>query len=508
VGDLSAAVIVADVIAAVVLGVLVDWFRKASFQKSYESYSTLEARMQQEPFLRQVHLLSLVSIRLGLSLVIGILAILLMADLVSDASHPFAQTGFPRPGDLDATFGTGGIVITPIGTGRDLASGVAVQPDGKIVVAGPADSGGDLDFAVIRYTISGTLDTTFGAGGVVTTPIGSGWNEATDVAIQADGKIVAAGFADDGNSVDFAIARYVVSGMLDATFGSTGVVTTPIGSGSAFANSIAIQSDGKILMAGHADNGSDWDFTVVRYTISGTLDTAFGNTGVVTTPVGFSEDFADGLAIQPDGKIVVVGGSAHNDSDFDFAVVRYTAAGTLDNTFGSSGIVTTPIGPGRDIARAVAVQADGRIVVAGHADNGSDNDFALVRYGAFGALDSTFGAGGVTTTPVGSYFDSAYGVAIQPDGKIVATGSTWYGSDRDFALVRYAASGVLDSTFGNGGVVTTPIGRSFDGALDVAIQPDGKIVAAGSASNGSDADFAVVRYHAGCFVYLPLVLRN
>jgi uncharacterized delta-60 repeat protein len=193
----------------------------------------------------------------------------------------------------------------------------------------------------------------------------------------------------------------------------------------------------------------------------------------------------------------VAAGYSDNGSNFDFALVRYNTNGTLDTTFGASGIVTTPVGTGHDVANALGIQSDGRIVAAGSSYNsGSNNyDFALVRYNANGTLDTGFGTGGIVITPIGSGFDIAYALGIQPDGRIVAAGSSDNGSNFDFALVRYNANGTLDTGFSIGGIVTTPIGSSDDYAIALGIQSsDGKIVAAGYSYNGSNFDFALVRY--------------
>ncbi len=464
--------------------------------------------MQETLFTKQSRLLS-ISIRLGVSLALGILTVLLPIGLVPVASPSLAPAGPLGPGDLDTTFGSGGIVTTSIGPFHDYAYAVAIQPDGKIVVAGSTGNGSDGDFALARYTVSGTLDTTFGSGGVVITPIGTGdpwWDGALGVAIQPDGKIVAVGYADNGSRRNFALARYTISGTLDTTFGSGGIVTTQIGNGGLgwdHANGVALQPDGKIVVVGTASNVAGFDFALARYTVSGTLDTTFGSGGIVTTPISTSGDFAYCVAVQPDGKIVAAGYAS-----VDLAVVRYTTSGTLDTTFGSGGIVTTPIGSGISRANGVALQPDGKIVAAGSAENGGANDFALARYTISGTLDTTFGSGGVVTTPIGPGNEWAYGVVIQRDGKIVAAGSAYNGSNNDFALARYAVSGMLDTTFGSGGIVTTQIGPSHDYAQGIALQRDGKIVAVGYASNGSVNDLALVRYHAGYVVYLPVVFRN
>ena len=404
----------------------------------------------------------------------------------------------PAPGSLDTSFGTGGTgtVTTPIGTSNDHANAVAIQPDGKIVAAGVSDNGSNIDFALVRYNTDGSLDTTFNnTTGKVTTPIGADNDEAYAVAIQPDGKIVAAGYSDNGSNLEFALARYNTNGNLDTTFNTTGKVTTTIGTDDNVADAVAIQPDGKIVAAGWSDNGSNAHFTLVRYDTNGSLDTSFGTGGKVTTPIGTDKDVAIAVAIQPNGKIVAAGYS-DNGGNWDFALVRYNIDGSLDASFGTGGKVTTPIGTGQDIAYAVAIQPDGRIVAAGNSLNGSNyDDFALARYNINGSLDATFNTTGRVTTPIGTYDDYAYDVAIQPDGKIVAAGYSYNGSNYVFALVRYNTDGNLDTSFGTGGRVVSPIGSGEDQALAVAIQPDGKIVAAGYSYNGSNDDFAVARYH-------------
>jgi uncharacterized delta-60 repeat protein len=400
-------------------------------------------------------------------------------------------------GSLDNTFGTNGIVITYLGGSGDVARSLATQSDGKIVAAGFSSNGSNVDFVIVRYNSNGSLDNTFGTSGIVVTPIGPSDDVANSIAIQSDGKITAAGYSDDGSDdYDFAIVRYNSNGSLDNTFGTNGIVTTSVGVSTAYANSIAIQSDGKIVAAGYSDNGSDDDdFTIIRYNPNGSLDNTFGTNGIVTTPVGASGDFAYSIAIQSDGKILAAG-YFYNGSNYDFAIVRYNPNGSLDNTFGTNGIVTTSIGADYDYSYSVAIQSDGKILAAGYSYNGSDYDFAIVRYNSNGSLDYTFGTYGIITTPVGALSDYARSIAIQSDGKIAAAGYYYNGSDYDFAIVRYNSDGSLDNTFGTNGIVTTPVGPSDDAAHSIAIQSDGKIAAAGYYYNGSDYDFVIVRYNS------------
>ncbi len=276
-------------------------------------------------------------------------------------------------------------------------------------------------------------------------------------------------------------AAVAAPGDLDPSFGSSGKVTTDFG-GSDAASAVAIQTDGRIVAAGRSGSG---DFALARYNVDGSLDPTFGSSGMVMTDFGGS-DAASAVAIQPDGRIVTAGRSGSGD----FALARYNADGSLDPSFGSGGKVTTDFG-GFDLALGVALQSDGKIVAAGQ--GGSSFDFALARYNADGSLDTSFGSGGKVTTDFG-VFEAATAVAIQRDGKIVATGSTFSSGFQQFALARYNADGSLDTSFGSGGIVTTDFGfgSGFGGAL--AIQSDGKIVAAGRAGS----DFVVARYNGDC----------
>ncbi|MCP4350252.1 MAG: hypothetical protein GY795_32655, partial [Desulfobacterales bacterium] len=401
-------------------------------------------------------------------------------------------------GDFDTSFSTDGLVTTDFGSGNSMGYSIAIQPDQKIVVAGEYNAfhlGHNNYFALARYTSNGSLDSTFGTDGKVTADFG-GHDIGRSVAVQPDGKIVAAGYSETNG--DFALVRYTSNGTLDDTFGSAGKVTTSYGNYEGCL-SVAVQADGKIVAAGFSHNGSVQDFAVMRYNSDGSLDTGFDGDGIVTTPVGTGNDVGIGLLIQPDEKIVVTGIS-YNGTDNDFAVVRYNSDGSLDTSFGGDGTVTTPVGSGEDMGCFADVQSDGKIVLAGHSFNGSDDDFAMVRYNSDGSLDTGFGTGGKLTTPVGSGDDRSYGVCIQSDGKIVITGESYNGSNYDFAIARYNSDGSPDTTFGNGGIVTTDKENTDNSIHAAAVQSDGNIVTAGYSINayaGWTKNFVVARYLSG-----------
>jgi uncharacterized delta-60 repeat protein len=396
-------------------------------------------------------------------------------------------------GDLDPSFGAGGKVTTVLGSDVSAGQSVVGQNDGKILVAGSSHNGANYDFALVRYTTAGALDTSFNGTGKVTTPISNDHDLGSAVAVQGDGKILVAGSSFIGGYINFALARYTNGGALDTALNGSGKVTTHF-SGSDRAHSTAVQSDGKILVAGFSYNGIRYNFALVRYTSTGALDTSFNGTGKVTTPVGPNHDEAYSVAVQGDGKILVAG-TSYNGSNYDFALVRYTSAGALDTSFNGTGKVTTPIGSSADIGSAVLVQSDGRIILAGSYYNGSNYDFALARYMSTGALDTSFGGGlGTVTTPIGSGNDYGKSGILRSDGKIIVAGEFYNGSNYDFAVVRYTSTGALDNSFGSGGKVNTPVGSSDDRGRGVALQSDGRVVVAGTSHNGSYDNFALVRY--------------
>jgi uncharacterized delta-60 repeat protein len=345
----------------------------------------------------------------------------------------FAVVRYNTDGSLDSSFGSNGRVVTHLSDNYDGAMAVAIQPDGKIVVAGRCDRT-DSNSAVVRYNPNGSLDASFNSTGLVIT---SGI-VVSSVAIQADGKIVVAGSSGNGN---FAIVRYNADGSLDTSFNGSGRGTTPVGGG---ANSVAIQADGKIIAVGQSRNGSS-AFVLVRYNADGSLDTSFNGTGNVITSVGNAGGGASDLAIQTDGKIVVAGYSLAT-SDWrtaDFAVVRYNPDGSLDTSFGGTGKILNPDSDSGDYASSVAIQPNGKIVVAGDSSSiGSDfsvegSDFALVRLNPNGSLDTSFNGTGTVITSVGNAWDHASSVAMQPDGKIVVAGDSGPDEFKDFVVVRY-----------------------------------------------------------------------
>lgn len=342
----------------------------------------------------------------------------------------------------------------------------------------------------------GDLDLTFNGTGKVITPIGFD-DGAQSIAIQSDGKIVVAGYDFSSSKYNFALVRYNTDGSLDMTFDGDGIVVTAIGASTDVAFAVAIQADGKIVVAGESYNGANYDFAVARYNADGTLDTTgFGTgTGKVTTPIGAGNDIAFSVAVQTDGKIVVAGYS-RNGTDEDFALVRYNADGSLDTGFNGTGKVVTPTGAGNDHIYNIKIDSTGRIVAGGKI--GVNADFALARYNSNGSLDTAFDGDGILTTAFGAGDEIVNSVALQADGKIVAAGyASFPGTALDFALARYNTDGTLDLTFGGGtGKVTTAVTSSDDSINGIGFE-GAKILAGGFRfSVSGNHDFAVARYNA------------
>jgi uncharacterized delta-60 repeat protein len=344
----------------------------------------------------------------------------------------------------------------------------------------------------------GDLDPDFGEGGKVTTSFAEvGYVSANSIAVQPDGKVVVAGAATGagGGTTDFALVRYNGNGTLDSAFGTNGKVTTGILRAYDEAFAVAIQSDGKIVAAGGSGDFSTSDgFALVRYNSDGSLDPTFGDGGKVTTAFDGGISEAHAIAILSDGTIVA-GGYVERVTGFHFALARYKSNGKLDKSFGSGGKVATFFSNFFASARSMAIQPDGKIVLAGFSINEStQEDFAVARYNSDGSLDSSFGAGGKVNTDLFGHHDLAFAAALQTDGRIVLAGVSGSNTS-DLALARYNSDGSLDASFGSNGKVLTDLGGD-DAIYAAGIQRDGRIVAAGATVVGGEYDFTVARYES------------
>jgi len=411
-------------------------------------------------------------------------------------SSKIALAHFLENGALEPSFGPAGKVVTPLMSLGECTC-VLARTDGTLIAIGYAQTPQNVRGCLeVRYHSNGSLDTAFGQDGQMVHSMGALGGNVSTACLGNAGKVVAAGsmlFYDVG---DFAIVRMTASGGTDEGFRGgisarqTGGVDSPLKS--------AIQSGGRVLACGGISSGGSSRMGVVRYDSSGQADASFGSQGVAAVDFGVSgSSIGRSLAVMSDDKVIVVGSSGSQDQ---FAVARFLANGVLDNTFGSGGRVRTSVGTATESAYDVALLANGKILVAGTARNGSNNDFALVRYLSNGTLDAQFGIGGKVLTAVGPGDDHANSMVVQPDGKIILAGRASTETDADFALVRYNADGSLDETFGTGGKIMTPVGAGWDQGVEVVLQPDGKILLAG---NSSQVPYQGVAQDMGFVRYLP-----
>ena len=411
-----------------------------------------------------------------------------IADEGRTASTPPGPEGVGVPGSLDDTFGGDGQVELNPTAGDDYARDVALQQDGRIVTAGRHGRFGG-QFGIARFLADGSPDPSFSGNGWTSTNFGPDYDLAYAVAVQPDGKIVAAGYAAPGG---FALARYQTNGALDPTFSGDGKVVTHLPAGFEFAAGLAIQPDGKLVLVGGI-GGHGGQFAVLRYRSNGTLDPTFSGNGWAVTNITGGDDWAWDVALQPDGRIVAGGiaNGGRDDSNFQPVVMRYNPNGSVDTTFSGDGRIIPRLSQS-SVVTAVQIQPDGGIVLAGQLGRDTTTAFALWRLTSGGALDSQFSQDGKMVYDFGSGRNWAADVALQPDGGIVAVG-TGPGGRGQFAAIRLLSNGDLDGTFGTGGTVRTNVTAEFDVAFGVALQPDGMIVAAGG-SNGAAGRVALVRY--------------
>jgi len=442
--------------------------------------------------------------------------------LVAGLSVGIVSVNAQQPGQLDPTFGSGGKVITHIGgpiEGSD-GSAIAVYPNGDFMVAGshttydPSDTiePYNKDILIVRYKPDGALDITFGSNGIVTMDLGMGDEYINAVALQTDGKVVLVGSAGvDPPGVDpdfdFLLLRLNTNGTPDISFGLNGIVIPPSsGSGHNWLHSVAVQPDGRIVIAGRLYNVSHWDFFIARYLDDGMLDPTFGIV-VADFPIfsGLGNDIATSIAIAADGKLVV-GGYTQKGGLSDFAVARYNPDGSLDNTFGVGGMVTTDFNSKYERAFSLVIAPDGKILLAGNVAKsglGDSNVLGMARYNPDGSLDASFGNNGKVLADFGNAPSTWSSLALQDTSRIVVAGTVQFNFS-DFAVRRYLPTGVPDGSFGTNGIAITDLFERGDQASAIGIQFDSKILAAGSSDKmPSGIGVSVARYYGHITVGVP-----
>jgi uncharacterized delta-60 repeat protein len=412
------------------------------------------------------------------------------------------------PGQLDPTFGTSGLATYSLATGgNDYAHAVIVQSDRKILVAGHCFNNGNIDFCLARYDSNGSKDSAFGLNGTVLTPFGVGTDMPYSVLEQADHKILVAGGCTYDVTSRFCLVRYLPNGLLDVSFGQVGKLVLSMAFGSGYqiderATAVALTSDGLILVAGNcliAGKGFG-DLCVARLYNDGRNDPNFGEGGRKFISVGDRSTDLSRMVVQPDGRIVF-GGTCYVGSQRMFCAIRLLSDGRLDISFGGAGRVLTPVSGVIDAAYALALQSDGKIVLAGNCDVSGNDQACVVRYKPSGELDATFGIGGkVTTVRVG--ITSISQVLIDSAGSITLTGTCATTGQQVFCASRYRPDGSIDTTFADAGRAWIPIGiweysGPVAGSWDAATQGDEKLVLVGYCLDGGEFKFCLARIKGG-----------
>ena len=389
-----------------------------------------------------------------------------------------ARPAAAAPGALDTSFSGNG--IHSMFTGGATAQAVAIDAQDRIVVAGYT-FGRRTDVAVARVRPNGGADGSFGGDGRVRIDLGAK-DQALDVAIDSDGKIVVVGKRTTRLGARWFVIRLLTGGARDRSFGGDGVVVTDFGRRYEHANAVAIGSGDRILVGGSASGGLHERWAFARYLSGGALDSSFGGDGRVTMSLSLSGEEVQDLVIDS-GEILAAG---YAESGFlpRFAIAKLRSDGSRVASFGTNGVKFVSVGVGADAAFGLAVQADGKPVLAGYASSGGRADWGVVRLGAGGGLDGGFGGGGIVTTAFTPAYELAASVAVQPDGRIVVVGRARgpSGTD-DLAVVRYGTGGGLDGSFsGNGKALFNPY-REDDAARDVLVHESKILIVGDSIQN-------------------------
>lgn len=428
---------------------------------------------------------------------------------------------------LDTSFGTNGIASVPMSANEhDRFMAVAYAPDGAFYAAGFVSQGGDQAMALARFNANGTPDKSFGKDGVATVNVAAGGKTAElarAVVVQSSGKIVIAGpiehdtaaTGDAAKDTDIAVLRFDSQGKLDPSFGKEGIARIDLGTGVA-TSATAFVGDtpwglgslpgDKLVVFGSAlttagGDRTDTDYVLTGLTSAGAIDTAFGNGGKLVVDLKGSVDSPRNVSIQPDGTIVATGYSRDADGIVSPVIIRATAAGVLDQTFGSGGVATAKVLPGVAESYAVAIQGD-NYVTTGYgrgADAGEKVDLIVSRFKADGSWDKSFGSEGVMRLDLTKDDDRGRNIIALPDGRLLVVGSgKMNATNVDGIVVMLTKDGALDTSFGTSGYVLSDLGGPADSWYGVALSPDKKsVIVAGykgtDATSGGNDDAVLTR---------------
>ncbi|WP_026452113.1 T9SS type A sorting domain-containing protein [Aequorivita capsosiphonis] len=399
-----------------------------------------------------------------------------------------------QSGVLDPTFGTDGIVTTAISPKYNNVSTTIVQADGKILVAGDAGTPSTYQMTIARYNTDGSLDSTFGDAGTLRFNVGPLKSFIMDLVQQPDGKIIIGGRTWDDVSGNFALVRLNEDGSFDDTFGINGVsyITTAEND---VAEAMSLLDDGKILMTGYRNE----NFTVAKFNADGSVDTTFGVDGWSVLTFDNASGYATDMAVQNDGKIVISGFGLNGNNRFQVTAARLNMDGSADNSFGINGKVIFNVGAWNDFGESLAIQSDGKILIAGHkwiANAQQRHDFFVARLNTDGSIDTSYGNDGAGTARLVDGANYTSGMVLQADEKPILVGSTTFNGEYKMAMVRFTTDGFPDFSFGDEGMVSIDNVGLEDYGRAIALQADEKIILAGDfyTFSGTESEFVVTRF--------------
>lgn len=405
--------------------------------------------------------------------------------------HSFGQYG-----TLDPTFADNGKLTANMGSGFDNAADILVQADGKLIVIGTA-SDGTLKFLLSRYNSDGTIDGTFGTNGSTLVQVGTGDSYGVKGAFQSDGKIILAGRSWGGNYDRFACVRFEANGQLDESFADGGIFTTFFTEVVNTLYDMEVQEDDKIILGGTAGGDFNVGYALVKLDSNGIPDIFFGENGKVMYDITESIDELRCLVVKSNNKIIAGGYRSDTEKTLLPCLVQFNEDGTVDTGFGNQGMVIYSPGPGAAYFTDLKITPEAVIVAGGNLDYDGQYDFMAAKLNEDGSPQTDFADNGFFTKDYEGNSESVSSIEIQSDGKLILIGYQGVWPDAEFSLLRVTPDGHLDNTFGDNGLVLTDFFGNFDYPAGSVIQPDGKIVVGGSASNESDYNLAMARYITG-----------
>ena len=402
-----------------------------------------------------------------------------------------------QDGQLDSQFVSDGWLQLPFVKERVYANDLIQQDDNKLLVVGNVWVNEVIrSFSLMRFNQDGTPDLSFGENGVVTDPIDSFADNANKVKLDKAGNIFVMGMSPNMERTAPVIVKYLPNGQRDVSFADSGVFVFQLDSNN-YPSDLEVLKDGSILGLGYSNIKGNFDFLVFKITSNGVLDTDFGSNGYVLISPGEYNDFARKIHVSPKGEIIATGGT-WNGSDWDYSIVKLDKNGILESTFGNGGSAVFAVGSGNDQSGSSSLLADGSVILAGSAIGKNEGqDFGMVKVSPKGTLDTDFGIGGKVITPVGPGYDAARSVLEMPDEKIVVCGHAWQKIDGDFALVRYHADGKIDETFGIKGLSITDLEGMDNVPVATILGNNNEIFVMGNSYNGTTTSPTLAKYVSG-----------